>query len=697
MRADLRIPKRFSFGGGLDLITPHPMLKPGTAVLGTRNYEVPLGGGHRRVDGYERFDGRAPKPSDATYERIPFNNGGNRVIQPYDIITGAISGATAVVVATPTLTAGTWPAGNGVGELSYTMLTGFFFAGENLLITGVANCTTTDVASPGTIGDADYKACARGAQTLYRSLIQKLPGSGAVRGVWVYKGDVFGIRDNAGATAAVLHKATVAGWTPVALGSYLRYQNAGATVSTGIAEGDVITGGTSGATAIVQRVNIASGTFTGPSFATGRLAITAIGGVFQNGENLLVGGTVRAVAVGTQTANAFLPGGRFEFDNFNFFGASNRFRMYGVDGVNRAFEFDGTVFCFIESGMAVDTPNHLAVHKLQLFLGFPGGSLQNSGIGQPLVWSPRTGAGEIGLGDDITALYSIKQDTLGVFARNSVALLYGSSNANWVLQKHAGRIGSLPYSVQEIDGQVTFLDNRGLFDMANADSFGDFEDVALSRKVKTLIISKAINLKASVLCREKSQIRLFFGDKTALTATFNGGVVEGWLPQQYAHQFVCSVSGEDVNGNEIIFAGGDDGYVYQLNRGGSFDGEKIESLLVNPFYDYGAPETEKQFVKFKLHTDCPRAVSLSLIIDFDYGGQQIGNYPDLSVTPTGGAWDAANWNEFFWDGVVVSTPEAQIDGWGLNMQPSIYHNDDIDPPFNLQAATTLYIANGMRI
>ena len=33
--------------------------------------------------------------------------------------------------------------------------------------------------------------------------------------------------------------------------------------------------------------------------------------------------------------------------------------MYGVNGVGNAFEFDGTVFTLIETGMATDTPDFI--------------------------------------------------------------------------------------------------------------------------------------------------------------------------------------------------------------------------------------------------------------------------------------------------------------------------------------------------
>jgi hypothetical protein len=51
----------FPLGGGLDLITPAIAQKPGSAI-GALNYE-PASNGYRRVEGYERFDGRT-SPTD---------------------------------------------------------------------------------------------------------------------------------------------------------------------------------------------------------------------------------------------------------------------------------------------------------------------------------------------------------------------------------------------------------------------------------------------------------------------------------------------------------------------------------------------------------------------------------------------------------------------------------------------------------
>ncbi|MGK7534763.1 hypothetical protein, partial [Salmonella enterica] len=71
------------------------------------------------------------------------------------------------------------------------------------------------------------------------------------------------------------------------------------------------------------------------------------------------------------------------------------------DGVNKAFEFDGTNYIPIRTGMATDTPLHVIVHRFYLMLSFRG-SVQVSAIGAPYSWTVVLGAAEIATGDDVT-------------------------------------------------------------------------------------------------------------------------------------------------------------------------------------------------------------------------------------------------------------------------------------------------------
>lgn len=94
------------------------------------------------------------------------------------------------------------------------------------------------------------------AQAALRALIQPLPGSGGVLGVWWYNGVVYAWRNNALGTAALMYRATLAGWEAV-------------------------------------------------------------------------------------SAPGLLPSGKYQFQNYNFYGQSSSLRCYGCDGVNPPFEFGG--------------------------------------------------------------------------------------------------------------------------------------------------------------------------------------------------------------------------------------------------------------------------------------------------------------------------------------------------------------------
>ena len=59
-------PDYYPMGGGLDLVTPAITKSPGAPASTPQNYEPAPVQGHRRIDGYERFDGRT-QPHTASY------------------------------------------------------------------------------------------------------------------------------------------------------------------------------------------------------------------------------------------------------------------------------------------------------------------------------------------------------------------------------------------------------------------------------------------------------------------------------------------------------------------------------------------------------------------------------------------------------------------------------------------------------
>ena len=93
------------------------------------------------------------------------------------------------------------------------------------------------------------------------------------------------------------------------------------------------------------------------------------------------------------TSPTLLPNGKYEFVNANFGGSTAMRKMFGCDGVNKGFQFDGTTFTQITTGMASDVPQHVEFHKNYLWFSFDA-SLQHSAIGDPLTWSAGVGAGD---------------------------------------------------------------------------------------------------------------------------------------------------------------------------------------------------------------------------------------------------------------------------------------------------------------
>jgi hypothetical protein len=584
----------FALSGGLDLVTPPLSMAPGLCRE-AQNFEVGVNGGYRGIDGYERYDGR-PSPSSATYTLLPVALTGSVAVG--DTVTGVTSAATAVVIALET------------AALVVTKTSGTFVSGETLNVTGnpvgslTGNPVQNGAGTPKLHGQ--YLNLAADA---YRADIGAVPGSGAVRGVWYYAGDLYAFRNNAAGTEAVMHKATATGW----------------------------------------------------------------------------------VAVTTPTLN---PGGRYQFANYNF---GSGLMMYGCDGANKAFEFDGTTFTQITTGMGVDTPHLIAAHANHLFLAFDN-SLQHSAIGNPHSWTPVLGAGELNLGDTLTNLLPQPGDAQGAamatYTRNGTFMLYGTSSADWTLVTVQTDIGAYAYSAQFM-GTTFVLDDRGVTNMATTNAYGNFANAAISTAVRPLILQNKARLVASSVCRDKNQYRLFFNNGRALYMTQvpgRNGPVPQFMPQQFAHNLTCYFQGEDTTGNEVMFAGSDAGYVYQFDRGSSFDGVAIERYLTLVFNHVKSPRVRKRYRKAALEVGGSGYAEFWFSADLDYASGETDPLPiaNYAAQLSAGVWDSGVWDVGAWDGRILLPAEIELAGTAENIGFRIVQNADDQAPLTFYGALLHY-------
>lgn len=689
----------FAMEGGLNLAREHIKLAPGELIAG-QNIDITIGGGYRRADGYERIDGTGPSPRDNTYQTLAFNGGGPREITTADTLEGETSAVTAVGCGPALLTSGAWDANTAAGTIGATLATGQFIVGERIFVSGVYAFTCAAVLAPATLDDPNRESWTRGSANAARNRILAVPGSGPIRGVADYNGTIYAFRDNAAATACVMHKAAINGWQPVVLSQYIAF-NLGGNASTGAALQylDLIVGTTSGASYLVGRVAFRSGSWASQT-AVGLVAVIEGTGAFILGETFKVGGVVYGTVTSAGMVSPTLPpGGRYEFDQWNFYGSFDTKRLYGCNGVGPAFEFNNNDFLQImlpiKTGMTDDAPEHIAVHKNYLYLTFKG-SVQNSGAGEPHAWTPRLGAGEFGVGDQVTALRSIRQDVLGIATNNSLSLLYGSSLADWSLKKLSREIGCFPGCMTEIPGSTALCDTNGVISLEAVQAFGDLKPTTLSVKIDAALRGMTGTPIGMGIERNSSQLRLYFDDGKAFYATYIGANIAGWCPMVFPDAFFCVASGENAAGQAVQYAGGANGYVYTLNVGNSFDGQAIDSWFQLPFHHYGSPQRKKRFRKIALEMDSFSPLEILYTTQFNYGDPQYGAHTPMFLPNNGGLWDRGVFGLFVYDGGVLTEPSAQIAGVGKTMSVLIRIVSDVAQQWTIQTAHIHYSPWGVQ-
>lgn len=600
--------KYYPLIGGENLSQPAITISHGE-LLSSLNYECVTEGGYRRLDGYERFDGQTA-PSEQGYTVLNFT-AGNAAFLTGDTITGLTSGASGEVIAV-NLESGSYAGSDAAGTVAIVDKSGTFVDTDPLQVSAVTRATQAGVEATSSGEDATDSTYLQAAEEWARAIITTVPGSGPIRGVWFFNDVLYAFRDNAGATACVMHKSTATGWQTV-------------------------------------------------------------------------------------TTPALTAGGKYRFVTYNFGASTGTVKMYGCDGANKAFEFDGTTFTQITTGMTTDTPIHITAHKRHLFLAFPKGSVQHSPIGDPTgAWSVVTGAGEIGTGDEIVGFQTLQGDILAIFNRNRTYLLQGTSTADWNLVTFSDESGAVEDSVQRI-GSAMYADDRGITTLEAVQAFGDFNSSTISQKINKKLIGKLNQIESSVRIKSRDQYRLFFTDGSGVCCTYSGNKLVGFTSLLYTNPVLTTCNAEDSTGQERVFFGSDDGVVYEMGKGTSHDGQPLVSILRLVFNHVGSPVFNKRFFKVLIELEALGESTLQFSADYSYADIATpAPYEQSFLLKSGGGFfDFSNWDEIVWDGQPVSTAEAYLDGIGKNVGLTIYSSQTYEKSHTLQGVVIQYSGRGI--
>lgn len=659
--------------GGYDQITSAYNLTPG-ALRDCINFACRSQGGYYRIPGYERIDGQ-PAPSDASFLPIDVTMNPGESLPPIGSVGdfGNVNGVVCYVD----------PFGEYIAVTKTTITFSTFTPGVIDIGGGTIGQATAIHTQLSIRDNAIIKAY---AANIYRADIQPVPGSGPIRGVLYFKDQAFGFRDNAAGTAGEIYRSTPAGWVKVDLGSKVAFTDLKANIN----EGDTLTQGA--VTAIVERWIITSGDVTSGTNTGYFVLSNVLGGNFTAAAATV--GTAAVTLGGAQTPITLLPGGRYNFSIGNFSAYYDNERVYGADGVNDAFEFNGTVFVPIPIA-TVAKPSYAIVHSNHLFLAVES-SLFHSAIGNPYNFEVVNGAGEIGTGGKITGLLILpgNQGTaaLEVTSRSSTWMLYGTSAQDWKFVNYNVGVGALDRTLQNLFDAFS-ADDHGITMMKQSLNYGNFDAARLTYNIQRFINSLTGQLACSALSRSNSQYRVYYANGFGIytTATPQGVVGHGVV--LFPDPATCTFDGERSNGETVHLFGTTAGYVMRNDIGTSFDGKLINAYLNTNINTAKSPRIRKRFRRCVLELQGEAYVEMQVGYSFEWASERIlpHAFENAPLSFAGlSFWDSFVWDTFYWDGRSNDVVSVELEGTGENLQLMIVLDSDYIEQFTLPSAIFHY-------
>ena len=648
------------FRGGL--ITNLSPLQQGTNAPGSarilRNFEPSVEGGYRRIEGFDKYD--------------------SNIIPPYGspVVHGASQSGTTLII----------------GAIHTTPV-----AGDTLEIAGVSGTYT--IASGGVSFDATNN---RATLTLSTSLASSPANA-----------------------AAVTFKTTTSNYVTIGVASWedsaIVCKNA-----------DIFKSGGSGFTKInvpdygTPLVN--AGSQTGSS-----LAIDGLTSAPQAGDVFKVAGIDKVYTV---LANATVSSGgatlsinpalasspadnavitflstsreganKTRFAKYNFNGTE---KIALVDGLNEPALYDNATFTvLLDAPTDVIGATFVAEVKNHLFFA-KGSTVTFTAPYTDTDFSVANGGGNINVGGTVTALAVFRQQLI-IFTETSIHQLTGNTIADFNLQPITTANGCIDSdTVQEIGGDVMFLGPDGLRLVSGTDRIGDFGLAVVSKTIQntmTGFISANTSFTSCVI-REKSQYRIL-GFNTNITEENAQGILATQFAPQGGDNMAwaetrgirANVADSNYNQNtEVVLFSHDDGYLYQMESGNSFDGTNIKTTFATPHMPISDPRRRKTFYKLFLYTDPQGSVSFNVSLKLDFDSQGTIQPAPLSILNTQGVVG------FFGTGTFGSTKfgtkllklfEAQVVGSGFTVSFQ-FDSDDTNPPYSIDALTVEYGLNDRR-
>lgn len=380
-----------------------------------------------------------------------------------------------------------------------------------------------------------------------------------------------------------------------------------------------------------------------------------------------------------------------------------------VDGDDKPYKFDGTTFSQISTATSdQDGAEHVIEHKNHLFFA-KDTTLSFSAPFSDTDFTAASGAGTIVFDNAITGLASFREQLI-VFTKRTIFLIAGSSIADFQVQPVTRDIGAIqPDTVKEVGGDLMFLGPDGLRLLSATERNNDFGLGVVSKVIQPEIVdftSKSTSF-SSVVIREKSQYRLLgynaaYTDNAArgimgVQFAQQGGQGMAWAETRGINAYVAY--SEYVDDEEFVLFANDDGYVYRMESGNSFDGNDIIATFKTPYMPITDPTTRKNLYKMKLFVDPQGSFECDINVDFDFNDADVVQPDTISINNTATTVSLYGTTTYgtgsYGGGNLKYVFDEQLVGSGFVAAFS-FSSESTSPPFSLDSMVIQYGQYGRR-
>jgi len=400
--------------------------------------------------------------------------------------------------------------------------------------------------------------------------------------------------------------------------------------------------------------------------------------------------------------------GVVRFARYNFDGTDT---VVLVDGANEPATYNGTTYTVMDDAPSDVVGAAYVVNYNNAMFYAKGSNVIFTAPYTASDFSAANGGGIINIGADVTGMV-VFRNILFVFAETSISTISGTSISDYVLAPVTRDFGCIRGdTIREVGTDIMFLAPDGLRLLSATDRTGDFNFNVVSKAIQpefSAFISGGTRFVGTVI-RAKSQYRLFAYSASVNAPNANGIVATQLAPEGGDGMAFCTLKGFKVysidsyyidDAETVLFAH-DDGYLYQMESGNSFDSASIEAVYASPHLPIDDPRLRKSFHRVLFYTEPQGSVSFAVNLRLDFEEKNVIQPAAINISNGAGGTGAAIYGQAVYGTATYgessfdTTLETLLVGAGYTASVYVSSNDT-SPPYVLDALTLEYALHDRR-